>query len=423
MSFSQGTVPDRVRARHYDLLVVGAGPAGLMAAITAADRGGRVIVCEQMPRPGLKLLASGGGRCNLTNTLPVDELMARFGRTGRFMAPALEKLDAEELRKFFLGLGVPTHAPDGFHVFPVSHQARSVQEALVRTAREKGVLLLCNRAVTGLWLEEGALRGVETAQGRLPALRVLIACGGQSYPGLGGTGGGYALAAEAGHDITPLYPAMVPLLTRETWPATCRAHTIPAAQIWVNLPKLSRIRGRGDLIFTRTGLAGPVVLDLAREISPLLERHGSVPLLLNLTRGLSETDWIVRLEPKAGESLTVSQVLQAVLPPPLVELFGQWAGDIGRRRLTELARQKRLALARLLAQTPLEVVGTEGFPKAMVTRGGVSLKQINPHTLESKLLPNLAFAGEVVDLDGPCGGYNLQWAFASGHLVGVQRPT
>jgi len=403
-----------------DLLVVGAGPAGMTAAIAAAERGARVLLCEQLAKPGRKLLASGGGRCNLTNTLGSEEQLARFGKQGRFAREILTEHDSRWLRRFMSALGVETHAPDGMRVFPTTHRAVTVLDALRARLDALQVELRVDCQVTGLWREADELRGIETSDGRIQAAAVVVATGGKSYPELGATGSGYALAAAAGHQLADPYPAMVPLLTSERWPARCTAHTMPKTTVFIDLPRHRALRATGDLIFTRQGLAGPVILDLSRELPPLLEQHGAVPLVLELTGGRGQEGWRETLTRwRAGQAGTpVSSALARELPAPLAEVMCELAEVPAGCRLGELRRGAQARLAELLARTPIEVRGTEGFDRAMVTRGGVQLGQVDPSTLESRLLPSLYFCGEVLDLDGPCGGYNLQWAFASGWRAG-----
>lgn len=404
----------------YDLIAAGAGAAGMMAAITAARNGKKVLLLEKLPKPGAKLKATGGGRCNLTNTLDNTAFMERFGRNGRFMTPALEALDSRALVAFFEEIGVKTHAPDGFRVFPQTHDSLTILTALEKELERTGVTLLCNRRVEKLLTEEDRAAGVVADGETFKAPAVVVATGGLGYPTLGAQGEGYALAASAGHKVTDRYPAMTPLKTKEKWVANCRADTIPGAEMRVDLPKAKKLRAKGDLIFTGDGIRGPVVLDFAREITPLLEKHGEVPLLANLTGGKNEEE--IRnhlkreLEKNPRQSLLA--LVQTLLPESVARELCLLAGADPETGFGKQEGPVRDKLVKLLAWTPLTVTGHHGFEKAMITRGGVSLKEIRPETMESKLLPGLYFCGEVMDLDGPCGGYNLQWSFASGFLAG-----
>lgn len=404
----------------YDLIVVGAGAAGMMAAITAARRGNNVLLLEKLSKIASKLKATGGGRCNLTNTLSNEDFMVRFGRDGRFMTPALNALDHKALIAFFSQIGVESHAPDGYRVFPVSHSSVSIISALEEEMARLGVTLLTHARVESLEHDGSRVTGVKTADHTYWAPHVIIATGGLGYPQLGAEGDGFTIAANVGHTITDLYPAMMPLRTRETWVANCRADTIAKAQLRVNLPKAKNLRATGDLIFTANGIRGPVVLDFAREVNPLLEKYGEVPLLINLTKGLNEEQLLTHIKDaiyKNPEQSILTHMM-TLLPESLCRelcVLADADPDTGFNKLTGLQRD---TLIKLLAWTPLTVIGHDGFKMAMITRGGVSLKEIRPETMESKVLNGLFFCGEVMNLDGPCGGYNLQWSFASGYLAG-----
>ena len=405
---------------HYDLIVIGAGASGMMAAIVAGRNGQRVLVLEKLNRCGAKLQATGGGRCNLTNRLDTETLMERFGKQGRFMQTALEQFDAESLTRFFGELGVETHAPDGFHVFPVSHKAETILRAMEAEMARLRVTVRTGESVVRILAADTAVTGVETAKGTYSSRRVLIATGGRGYPQLGSEGDGYGLAEVLGHTTAPLYPAMMPLRTAETWVAGCRADTLPRVTLRVDLKKHRTLHATGDLIFTKNGIRGPVVLDFSREITPLLSRYDTVPILAHLTGGKNEETIRQHLKKArdANPQHTTLALLQTLLPESVSRALCEIAGADPALKFGKLSGQVRDHLIRLLAATPLTITGHDGFAKAMITRGGIRLKEVNPKTLESQKIKGLYFAGEVLDLDGPCGGYNLQWAFASGVLAG-----
>ncbi|MCK9374229.1 MAG: NAD(P)/FAD-dependent oxidoreductase [Sulfuricurvum sp.] len=407
----------------YDLIVVGAGAAGMMAAITAARHGKKVLILEKLSKIGAKLKATGGGRCNLTNTLSNEDFMARFGREGRFMTPALEALDHKALIAFFAGIGVESHAPDGYRVFPVSHSSVSIISALEAEMARLNITLICSARVEKLEHEGVRVTGVSTREHFYSGLTVIIATGGLGYPQLGAEGDGFTIASAVGHKVTELYPAMMPLRTKEHWVAHCRADTIAKTQLRVDLPKGKNIRATGDLIFTSNGIRGPVVLDAAREINPLLEKYGEVPLLINLTKGLNEEQIRTHIKDeiyKNPEQSTLTHLL-TLLPESLCRELCKLADADTNTPFNKLPGAQRDKLIKLLAWTPFTVIGHDGFKMAMITRGGVSLKEIRPETMESKVISGLYFCGEVMNLDGPCGGYNLQWAFASGYLAGLLK--
>lgn len=393
----------------------------MLAAITAARAGRSVLLLEKLTRPGAKLMASGGGRCNLTNTLEIDDFISRFGRHGRFMIPALKSFDRHSLMKFFADIGVECHALDGYRVFPVTHKALTVVSALQNELQKLGIKLIQSDPVTALKIENNQITGVITAKHTCNSARVIIATGGLGYPALGSDGDGFNLAASAGHKIISPHPAMLPLYTEEKWVANCRADTIAKVEIRINLPEARKLRAKGDLIFTSNGIAGPVVLDFAREITPLLEKHGKVPLLLNLTRGKNEEDLRIHLASQLvlNKESNTQDLLSSLIPVPLARELCRTVEIDVLSPYVKLPGALRDRLIKILAWTPLTVTGHDGYRSAMITRGGVSLKEIVPDTLQSKLVRGLFFCGEVVDLDGPCGGFNLQWCFSSGFLAGI----
>lgn len=403
-----------------DVIVVGAGAAGMIAAITASRLGKSVLLLEKLPKIASKLKATGGGRCNLTNTLSNDEFMGRFGREGRFMTPALTALDHKALISFFAELGVEAHAPDGYRVFPVSHSAVSIITALEEEMARLGITVLTSTRIEKLEHDGESISGVSTSEQTYHAHHVIVATGGLGYPQLGAEGDGYKLASKVGHHVTELYPAMMPLRTKETWGEACRADTIAKVEIRIDLPKAKNIRAKGDLIFTANGIRGPVVLDIAREINPYLAKNGEVPILLNLTKGLNEEHLRnhIKNEIYRNPEQSILTHIKTLLPESVSRALCFLAGaqpDTGFNKLDGVVRDR---LIKLLAWTPLTITGHDGFKMAMITRGGVSLKEIRPETMESKILKGLYFCGEVMNLDGPCGGYNLQWSFSSGYLAG-----
>lgn len=405
----------------FDVIVIGGGASGMVAAISAARLGRSVLLCEKSNSLGRKLLASGGERCNLSNTLSKDEFMERVGRNGRFMGPALDELGGPKLREFFHGIGVPTVVHDGFRVWPETRKSKSVLAGLVAELERLEVPLALECAVEGVEFGEAGFV-VRHGGGRFLGDQLVIATGGLALPRSGASGGGYAFAEGFGHRVTPRLPAGVPVVTAEDWTGRCTAHTIGKAQLRIVVKKPSKQIYTGDLIFTKQGLRGPVVLDMSREISAMLEKHEVVPLEMNLCRGRNQEDWqgIFKAWAKGRPGLLLDR-LGEVLPRELCEVMCELSGvplDIEVHRLAGAARD---ALIRTLVKTPITVTGTTGFEGAFVTRGGVHLKEVRPETLESKKQPGLFLCGEVLDLDGPCGGFNLQWAFASGFLAGQGR--
>ena len=406
--------------KKYDLIVVGSGAAGIISAIVAARNGKSVLLLEKLSQIASKLKATGGGRCNLTNTLSNEDFMGRFGKNGRFMQDALKDFDHKALISFFDEIGVDTHAPDGFRIFPTSHSSATIIKALHDEMIRLGVEIICKQKVSELLYTDAHISGIKTTTDTFSCKNIVLATGGLGYPVLGAEGDGFTIASEAGHKVTDLHPAMMPLKTKEDWVANCRADTIAKVELRVDLKKHKKLRAKGDLIFTKTGVRGPVVLDFAREVTPLLTKYGEVPLLLNLTKGMNEEEVSEHIKQELSKKphACILEVVQTLLPEALsIELcsLAQIDPSATNKEITGLKRAK---LMKLLAWTPLTITGHDGFKMAMITRGGVNLKEINPKTMQSKLIQGLYFCGEIMNLDGPCGGYNLQWSFASGNLAG-----
>lgn len=401
------------------MIIIGAGPAGLTAAIAVARAGNRVTVCEQLERPGAKLEVTGGGRANLTNLLPRDEFVAGFGRQGRFMLPALDALDPIGLRDFLRALGVPTEARDGLHVYPKSNRAQDVLEGLLKECQRHDVELRTGVRVSDLILENSRIQGVKANRKSFSGEQVIIAAGGKSYPELGGTGGGYRLAEQAGHTIVTPVPALAGLVTHETWPRTCAGVSLPT--ITMNIALARGSGASGALLFTHHGLSGPAALNLSGRVARLLLARESVPIRLDLFSGTPASVWQKRLDSWRQEQgkKQLTTLLGEYMPHSVAEAACTENGCRRDIKPAELTASQRDGLSRWLAEIPLTVVSTEGFDKAIVTSGGVALKEVNPKTLESRLVKGLFFAGEVLDLDGPSGGFNLQWAFSSGWLAGT----
>ena len=404
----------------YDLIVVGSGAAGIISAIVAARNGNSVLLLEKLSQIASKLKATGGGRCNLTNSLSNEDFMKRFGRDGRFMQDALQAFDHTQLINFFNQIGVDTHAPDGFRIFPTTHSSVTIIKALQNEMNNLGIEIQCGEKVEALLCSESQVQGLKTQNNVYYAPKVVLATGGLGYPVLGAEGQGHVIAKDIGHKVTELHPAMMPLKTKETWVANCRADTIAKVELRVNLKKHKKLKEKGDLIFTKTGIRGPVVLDFAREVTPLLEKYGEVPLLLNLTKGMNEENIREHIQNEYTQNPTfpIQELLSKIVPEALSIELCKLASVQPEFTLKKIQKKDLATLIQILAWTPLTISGHDGFKLAMITRGGISLKEINPKTMQSKLINGLYFCGEIMNLDGPCGGYNLQWSFSSGALAG-----
>jgi hypothetical protein len=405
----------------YDLIVIGSGAAGMMAAITAKTNGNNVLLLEQQKKIAPKLKATGGGRCNLTNTLNNDEFISHFGKNGRFMSKALEEFDYKKLTAFMKNIGVSTHAPDGFRIFPTSHSSQTIIDALLKHMINIGIEIKCNEKAIKVLEENKVIKAVETINGIYSCKNLLIASGAKGYENLGATADGYKFASSLGHKVTSLYPAMMPLFTKDTWVEHCRADTVAKVNMSVNIKKYKKLKAIGDLIFTKNGIRGPVVLDFAREITPLFDKYDEIPIIMNLIKGKNEDELIRFLKEQSSlnPTLTVKEHLEKILAKSIIIQLAKLVDidiDVSYKKLNG---SKKSEFIKTLCNTPLTISGHDGFRLAMITRGGISLKEIDSNTMQSKLINGLYFAGEIVDIDGPCGGYNLQWAFSSGNLAGM----
>ena len=405
--------------RVFDVIVIGGGPAGIMASISAAKENKSVLLLEKLSKIAAKLKATGGGKCNLTNTLSTEDFMAKFGRNGRFMSHALEAFNANDLRDFFTSIGVETIARDGFRVFPLDHSSSIILKALDDELERLKVKVDCSVEIQSIQKEDDIFI-INSQSNIYKTKNIILSTGGLGYPTLGATGDGYIYAKNFGHEVTSLHPAMMPLFTKEKNFASCKADTIAKAILKVDLPKYKKLKLTGDLIFTNNGIRGPVVLDFARELTPIIAKHNEVPLLISFLKGMNEEQIFtyIKKEIEKNPTATVLENLTTLLALSVATEICNICEIDTSEKFKNIDGIKREKLIKTLAWTPLTVTGPEGFKNAMITRGGVELKEIDSKTMQSKLISGLYFCGEVVNIDGPCGGYNLQWSFSSGNLAG-----
>lgn len=405
--------------RVFDVIVIGGGPAGIMASISAAKENKSVLLLEKLSKIAAKLKATGGGKCNLTNTLSTEDFMGKFGKNGRFMSHALEAFNANDLRDFFASIGVETIARDGFRVFPLEHSSSIILKALDDELEKLKVKVDCSVEIQTIQKEDDIFI-INSQSNIYKTKNIILATGGLGYPTLGATGDGYIYAKNFGHEVTSLHPAMMPLFTKEKNFASCKADTIAKAILKVDLPKYKKLKLTGDLIFTNNGIRGPVVLDFARELTPIIAKHNEVPLLISFLKGMNEEQIFthIKKEIEKNPTATVLENLTTLLALSVATEICNICEIDTSEKFKNIDGIKREKLIKTLAWTPLTVTGHEGFKNAMITRGGVELKEIDSKTMQSKLISGLYFCGEVVNIDGPCGGYNLQWSFSSGFLAG-----
>ncbi|MGI8977610.1 MAG: NAD(P)/FAD-dependent oxidoreductase [Pirellulaceae bacterium] len=412
---------------HYDVLVIGAGAAGLVAAAEAASRGRRTLLLEKNKRPGVKILMSGGTRCNLTHATDKWGIIKAYGGQGNFLHSALAALSPAELVHMFEDEGVATKVEETGKIFPVSNKATDVLAALVHRLERSGAEISLDEPTTRCSRVDDKFL-VNTRGRALTCDSLLITVGGKSYPGSGTTGDGYAWAAALGHSIIPPRPALVPITTDATWVKSLTGLTIPDVQVSVSeipnpksqIPNpISFASARGSFLFTHFGLSGPVILDVSRAVTahPKPRDLSLVCDFLPETKS-PELDEQLQQEAAAEGKKQVAGLFARYIPRRLAEALLAQCGLNPELRAAELPKKERARLVAAIKQSVIPVSGTRGFEKAEVTAGGISLSEVDSRTMESKLVPGLYFAGEILDLDGPIGGYNFQAAFSTGVLAG-----
>jgi predicted Rossmann fold flavoprotein len=404
----------------FDVIVIGAGAAGLVAAAEAASRGRITLLVEKNRRPGVKILMSGGTRCNLTQATDKWGIIRAYGDQGDFLHSALAALSPADLVELIEAEGVPTKVEETGKIFPVSNRASDVLDALVRRLERSGARLVTDEAVQQVERRADGFR-LLTGHRELAAAKLIVTVGGQSYPGSGTTGDGYAWAAMLGHTIVPPRPALVPLTTNESWVRDLSGITLPdvTIRLFANSRSKPLDQRRGSLLFTHFGLSGPVALDISRAFTAL-PSTAVAKLLCDFLPDTSSERLNEELRQAAavdGKRL-VANLLADRLPKRLVEALLTLTALRADQRAAEFSKPARAALVRALKAVEIPITGTRGFAKAEVTAGGVALAEIDGRTMESKLDPGLFFAGEILDLDGPIGGYNFQAAFSTGVLAG-----
>jgi predicted Rossmann fold flavoprotein len=430
MSKMKGTrSAGRLQGRQWDVAVIGAGPAGLAAAIFAArtarrgaqHRAGRsVLLIERMPRPGRKLLATGGGRCNVTNASESSAMCAAFGDASRFVRPAITSFCGPDLLAFLSSLGVECSAADGFHYYPRSESAREVLDALLEACRASGVEVLIGCRVTAIEADSGRVVALRTDKGLVSVRAAILAAGGQSYPALGSDGSGFDLVEALGGRVIAPVPALAGLKVKERWVRALAGVAVSDVVLSVPTATAKTVRTRGELLFTHEGLSGSAALDASRIVSRSLLDRPWVEVRIDVAPAVSREaieSAILAAAAASGRRFARTEVAR-LLPSSLAQALCALAGA-SDTPLAALTTRARKSLLRAVKECQVRVTGTDGFDKAMVTSGGVDRAEVSPRTLESARVRGLFFAGEVVDVDGPCGGYNLQWAFSSGRLAGL----
>ncbi|MCR4811930.1 MAG: NAD(P)/FAD-dependent oxidoreductase [Bacteroidales bacterium] len=418
-------------SRNSDVVVVGGGAAGLMAATAAAECGRHVVLLEKMDQPGRKLRITGKGRCNLTNTSTLKDFMTHVGSDARFLRNCFARFFNTELMDFFEQRGVPLTVERGNRVFPTSGKALDIFLALVEwLERNERVEMRKNSVVKSLVIvdeEDGSRRigGVRLLNGEtIFAPKVIVATGGMSYPTTGSTGAGYQLAKEAGHTVVDTVPSLVPLVCEERLPEDLEAFTLKNVRLWV-APKEGKklYDGFGELTFTGDGIGGPLALSASRMVSRVLHRGEKLVAHIDLKPAVEAAELDRRLigDLNGNGTRVLNDALRLWLPAEIIPLALKSMHIEYYKRLNQINAAERKRLLGFLKDCQLTLTGTRDYTEAVVTQGGVSLKEIDPKTMESKLVNGLHFAGEVLDLDGDTGGYNLQMAFSTGWAAGQAK--
>jgi len=401
-----------------DIIIIGGGAAGCFAAVHAARLGKSVLVFEKNERLGRKLRITGKGRCNVTNNSPMEEHMRNIPVNPRFLYSAFSMYGAADVMDFFEELGVPLKTERGNRVFPVSDRADDIADALVREMKRLGVKVV-NRRVSGLITEDGRCCGVRAGGEVYSSGSVLIACGGKSYPNTGSDGDGYSFAKSAGHTVTELKPSLVPLTSPDRYCAEMMGLSLRNVTLTLFDREKSIYSEMGEMLFTHFGMSGPLVLSSSSHIRDMQPDRYSVRI--DLKPALSPEQLDARIQRDFAENLNRDFVngIRKLLPSKLIPVAVRLSGIAPEQKVNGITREERRKFGELLKAFPVRISGFRPIDEAIITSGGVSVKEINPKTMESKLLPGLYFAGEVIDVDAYTGGFNLQIAFSTAYAAAL----
>lgn len=404
--------------KRPEILVAGGGAAGMMAALFAARAGASVTLLERNEKLGKKIYITGKGRCNLTNDCSLEEFLRQVPRNPRFLYGALNRFGPQDMMALMEEAGCPVEVQRGQRVFPRSEKASDVIRALARLMEQAGVRVRLHSRIQSLIVQEGRAAGVVLESGeRLEADAVILSLGGQSYPMTGSTGDGYALAREAGHHVLPPEAVLSALETVEDWPRALQGLALKNVRLTLRSGCKTLYTELGEMLFTHFGISGPLVLEMSCHLPAELAQ---AQVTLDLKPGLTPQQLDLRLQRDFSTQprKQLQNVLPGLLPLRLSALFPDLAGVSGERVCGQITRGEREQLGAALKALPITLRARRPLAEAIVTRGGVDVKEIQPATMESKLLPGLYFAGEMIDVDAHTGGFNLQIAFSTGALAG-----
>lgn len=405
------------------VVVIGGGAAGLMAAVIAGREGAKVTLLEKMNYVGKKMGITGKGRCNITNACDMSDFIKNTPGNGKFLYGAYERFTNEDLLQLLHDAGLETKVERGGRVFPASDSALDVRNTFMKLMKHYGVDVHLEEPVKKLLVDDGVVTGVVTDKETYHADAVVIATGGKSYPATGSTGDGYILAAQVGHTITDIRPSLVPIVTEEPWVKDLMGLSLRNVELSVVAKNKVQAKMFGEMMFTHFGITGPIVLSLSHTVGKLMRKKniGTIGLDINLKPALSPETLDKRLQ-KDFDLYSKKQLINGMkdlLPTRLIPLIIELAGIDPQKPINQISKEERQQIGYMLQHMPLTVKGLRPVEEAIVTAGGISLKEFNPKTMESKLVKGLYGAGEVLDIDAFTGGYNLQAAFSTGYVAAM----
>lgn len=405
------------------VVVIGGGAAGLMAAVIAGREGAKVTLLEKMNYVGKKMGITGKGRCNITNACDMSDFIKNTPGNGKFLYGAYERFTNEDLLQLLHDAGLETKVERGGRVFPASDSALDVRNTFMKLMKHYGVDVHLEEPVKKLLIDDGVVTGVVTDKETYHADAVVIATGGKSYPATGSTGDGYMLAAQVGHKITDIRPSLVPIVTEESWVKDLMGLSLRNVELSVVAKNKVQAKMFGEMMFTHFGITGPIVLSLSHTVGKLMRKKniGIIGLDINLKPALSPETLDKRLQ-KDFDLYSKKQLINGMkdlLPSRLIPLIIELAGIDPQKPINQISKEERQQIGYMLQHMPLTVKGLRPVEEAIVTAGGISLKEFNPKTMESKLVKGLYGAGEVLDIDAFTGGYNLQAAFSTGFVAAM----
>ncbi len=406
-----------MRTDKTDLVVIGGGPSGMMCAICAAERGKRVVILDGNRQLGRKLRITGKGRCNLTNDCDVKTVMQNIPGDGRFLYSALTRFPPERTMEFFRSLGVPLKTERGNRVFPVSDRADEVADALVKRLSALGVRVIRTR-VTKILTENGAVCGVETEDGAIACRAAALCTGGRSYPLTGSNGEGYALAQALGHTLIPTRPSLVPLVSGDDYCAEMQGFAPRNVALSAYEDDKLIFKEQGEMLFTHFGVSGPLVLSASAKMRRMGEAKYRLAIDLKPALDEKKLDERILRDFEKYANREFRNALDDLAGRSMIPVLLRLSGIPEDTKVNSITREQRRRLVALFKAFPVSVTGFRPIDEAIVTAGGISTKEVDPRTMESKLVPNLYLAGEVLDLDAYTGGFNLQIAWATGHAAG-----